>query len=77
MSEIGGTPDLVGEAIPAEQARQSRVSLESAAAPFAPRRKTHRRNHDHRQPQRPRKGIYVSVGGRQPGGVVYETHLVQ
>jgi hypothetical protein len=23
------------------------------------------------------KGVFVSVGGRQPGGVVYETYLVQ
>ena len=23
------------------------------------------------------KGIFVAVGGRQPGGVVYETYLVE
>jgi uncharacterized protein DUF3237 len=23
------------------------------------------------------KGVFVSVGGRQPSGVVYETYLVQ
>jgi len=23
------------------------------------------------------KGVFVSVGGRQPGGVIYETYLVQ
>ena len=23
------------------------------------------------------KGIFISVGGRQPGGVIYETHLVE
>jgi hypothetical protein len=23
------------------------------------------------------KGVFVSVGGRRPGGVVYETYLVQ
>ena len=23
------------------------------------------------------KGIFISVGGRQPGGVIYETYLVE
>jgi hypothetical protein len=23
------------------------------------------------------KGVFISVGGRQPGGVIYETYLVE